>query len=66
MCKTAIALAALVLCAAIGSPSYAAGAKRDAATCHKMLEGNPAYYVQGRRTRAYPQAMRRCLAGESV
>ena len=64
MWKLTIAFAVIVLCAAIGSPSYAASAKRDAATCHKMLEGNPSYWVQGRRTKAYGPAFRRCRAGE--
>jgi len=66
MCKLAIAVAAIVLCAAIGSPSYAAGPKRDAATCHKMLEGNPQYWIQGHRTRAYRPAIQRCKAGEPI
>jgi hypothetical protein len=66
MWKFVTALAMIVLSTSLSSPSNAAGPKRDAATCHKMLEGNPAYFVQGRRTKAYGPAIRRCRAGESV
>jgi hypothetical protein len=66
MWKLIAALATILLSVSLIGPSNAAGTKRDAATCHKMLEGNPAYFVQGRRTRAYGPAMRRCRAGETV
>jgi len=66
MWKFVTALAMIVLSTSLSSPSNAAGPKRDAATCHKMLEGNPAYFVQGRRTKAYGPAIRRCRAGEAV
>ena len=57
-------LAVIAFCIGLIGPSNAAGGKKDAATCHKMLVGNMTLFDGGHRTRAYGAAFRRCRNGQ--